>query len=62
MNYGKAGDFGFDTWNVDSLTGRAGELIETLADREMDVACIQEMQWFFGAKSKSPSSPLIDDI
>jgi len=33
------------TWNVDSLTGRAGELIEALVDREADVACIQETQW-----------------
>jgi len=30
------------TWNVDSLTGRAGELVEALADREVDVRCIQE--------------------
>jgi len=30
------------TRNVDSLTGRAGELIEALVDREVDVACMQE--------------------
>jgi len=37
-------DWGFrvSTWSVDTLTGRAGELIEALADREVDVACIQE--------------------
>jgi len=28
--------------NVDSLTGMAGELIETLADREVDVACFKK--------------------
>ena len=33
------------TWNVDSLTGRAGELVEALADREVDVGCIQETRW-----------------
>jgi len=30
------------TWNVDSLTGRSGELVEALAERRMDVACVQE--------------------
>jgi len=50
--------FQVGTWNIDSLTGRAGELIETLVDREVDVACIQETRWrgsgcrFFGAKDK----------
>ena len=40
------------------MTGRAGELVETLADREVDVAYIQDTRWrgsgcrFFGAKSK----------
>jgi len=29
-------------WNVDSLTGRAGEVVEVLSDRKVDVACIQE--------------------
>jgi len=29
------------TWNVDSLTGRAGE-VEALSDRTVDVACTQE--------------------
>jgi len=32
------------TWNVDSLTGRAGEL-QALSDRKVDVACIQETRW-----------------
>ena len=35
----------FGTRNVDSLTGRAGELVETLLDRKVDVKCIQETQW-----------------
>ena len=30
---------------MDSLTSRVGELVETLADRKIDVACIQETQW-----------------
>jgi len=49
--------FRVGTWNVDSLTGKAGELV-VLADREVDVASIHETRWrgsgcrFFGAKSK----------
>jgi len=34
--------FRVGTWNVDSLTGTAGELVEVLADKKVDVACIQE--------------------
>ena len=34
--------FSVDTWNIDSLTGRGGELVEVLAERRMDVACVQE--------------------
>jgi len=54
----KGWGFWVGIWNVDSLTGRAGELVETLADREVDVECIQEMRWrgsgskFFGAQGK----------
>jgi len=44
--------------NFDSLTGRAGEVVEALSDRKVDVACIQETRWkgsgckFYGAKGK----------
>ena len=54
----KGWGFWVGTWNVDSLTGRAGELVEALADREVDVGCIQETRWrgsgcrFFGAQGK----------
>jgi len=48
--------FRVGTWNIDSLTGRAGELVEAWAERRMDVACVQETQWrgngFFGAIGK----------
>jgi len=50
--------FRVGTWNIDSLTGRACELVEVLADREVDVGCIQETRWrgsgcrFFGAQGK----------
>ena len=27
------------------LTGRSGELVESLAKRRMDVACVQEVRW-----------------
>ena len=54
----KGWEFRVGTWNVDSLTGRAGELVEALADRKVDVGCIQEMRWrgsgcrFLGAQGK----------
>jgi len=54
----KGWGFLVDTWNVDSLTGRAGEVVEALSDRKVDVACIQETRWkssgckFYGTKSK----------
>jgi len=50
--------FQVGTWNVDSLTDRAGEVVEALLDRKVDVACIQETRWkgsgckFYGAKGK----------
>ena len=36
----KGWPFRVDTWNVDSLTRRSGELVEALAERRMDVACV----------------------
>jgi len=38
----KGWGFRVSTWNVDSLTGRAGEIVEALMDRKVDVACIQQ--------------------
>jgi len=54
----KGWGFRVSTWNIDSLTGMAGELVEALADREVDVKCIQETRWrgsgcrFLGAQGK----------
>jgi len=54
----KGWSFRVGTWNVDSLTGRSGVLVEALAQRWMDVACVQETWWrgsgyrFFGAIGK----------
>jgi len=31
--------------NVDSLTGRSGELVEALGERRIDIACVQEIRW-----------------
>jgi len=45
----KGWGFQIGTWNVDSLTGRAGELVQALADREVDVGCIQETRWSTGS-------------
>ena len=59
INCGRAGPYRVGTWNVDSLAGRSGELVEALAERRMDVACVQETQWrgsgcrFFGAIGKT---------
>ena len=49
--------FSVGTWNVDSPTGRLGELVEVLAERRMDVLCVQETRWridcrLFGAIGK----------
>ena len=38
----KGWSFRVGTWNIDSLTGRSGQLVEALAERWMVVACIQE--------------------
>jgi len=54
----KGRSFRVGTWNIDSLTGRAGELVEALAERRIDVTCVQETRWrgsgcrFFGAIGK----------
>jgi len=50
--------FRVGTWNIDSLTGRSGELVEALPERRTDVAYVQETRWrgsgcrFFGAIGK----------
>ena len=41
----KRWQFWAGTWNVDSLTGRAGEVAEALSDRKVDMGCIQEIRW-----------------
>jgi len=41
----KGWSFRVGTWNIDSLTGRSGELVEALAERRMDMVCVQETRW-----------------
>jgi len=41
----KAWEFRVGTWNTDSLSGRAGEVIQTLSERRINVACVQETRW-----------------
>jgi len=56
----KGWGFRVGTWNVDSLTGRAGEVLErdVVRCQKVDVACIQETWWkragckFDGAKGQ----------
>ena len=33
------------TWNVGSLTGKSGEVVEVLWRRKVDICCIQEVRW-----------------
>ena len=53
--------FRVGTWNVESLTGRSGELVEALGERRIDIACVQEIRWrgnscrYFGATGKGIS-------
>ena len=53
--------FRVGTWNVNSLTSRAGEVVEALSDRKVDVAGIQETRWkgsgckFYELKAKDRS-------
>ena len=35
----KSWSFRVGTWNIDSLTGTAGELVEALPERRTDVVC-----------------------
>jgi len=39
----KGRGFRVGTWNVDSLTRRADEVVEALSDRKVDVVCIQDV-------------------
>ena len=41
----KGWSFRVGTWHIDSLRGRSVELVEALADKRMDVACVQETRW-----------------
>ena len=33
------------SWNVDSMTGRAGELVKAFDRRKIDIVCVQETRW-----------------
>ena len=33
------------SWNVDSMTGRAGELVKAFGRRKLDIVCVQETRW-----------------
>jgi len=54
----KGWPFRVGTRNVDSITGRSGELVEALGERRIDIACVQEIRWrgsscrYFGATGK----------
>jgi len=36
----KGWGFWVGTWNIDSLTGRSGEIVEALSDRKVDMTSI----------------------
>ena len=33
------------TWNVSSMVGRSGEVVDTLHRRKIDLCCAQETRW-----------------
>ena len=35
----------FSTWNVGSMSGKWGEISETLKRRCVDICCVQEVKW-----------------
>ena len=37
------------TWNVGTMSGRAGEVVETLERRKIDICCVQETRWRGGS-------------
>ena len=37
--------FRLGTWNVGTLRGRTGEIVETLNRRKIDICCVQEVRW-----------------
>ena len=37
--------FRLSSWNVGTMRGRSGEIVETLARRKIDVCCVQEVRW-----------------
>ena len=37
--------FRLGSWNVGTMRGRSGEIVETLARRKIDVCCVQEVRW-----------------
>jgi len=39
----KGWSFRVGTWKIDSLTGRSGELVEALAERQMDVTVFKKL-------------------
>ena len=44
--------FRLGTWNVGTLRGRAGEIIETSNQRKIDICCVQEV-WRPGASTRT---------
>jgi exonuclease III len=39
------------TWNVESLTGKLGEIVDIMIRRRVNIFCVQEMKWK-GQKAK----------
>ena len=33
------------TWNVGTMRGRSGEVVETIARKNIDLCCVQEVRW-----------------
>ena len=37
--------FRLGSWNVGTMRGRSGEVVEVLTSRKIDVCCVQEVRW-----------------
>ena len=43
----------FSTWNVESMSGKCGEISEILKRRCVDICCLQEVRWSGGCKTEN---------
>jgi len=42
---GPEDSFPVATWNIGSMSGRSGEVVEVMRERKVDICCLQETRW-----------------